>query len=315
MRIVIVGPGALGSLLTARLFLYRQETGGTGNDILSLYLLDYKPERAGILQSDGLLLEADGRNFPCLPQVTLDPGVCASCDVLFFCVKSNAVESALARIRPYLPEQSLLFAMQNGIGHLEDMQHLPCSTGVGITSEGATLIHPGYVRHGGRGITRLGLLAGFGERSENLLQKTTALLNSADMRAEVTRSPLQHIWAKLFVNVGINALTALHGCRNGKLLDSPAKMAVMENAVNEAELVARAKGIPVDTDPVAATIAVCRTTANNISSMLQDVHQKRLTEIDAINGAIVAEGMQLGIATPVNADLVRRVKELEASYV
>jgi 2-dehydropantoate 2-reductase len=315
MRIVIVGPGALGSLLTARLFLFKQEAGGTGNDILSLHLLDYRPERAEHLQKNGLLFEEGGDKILCTPQVTLDPEVCASSDVLFFCVKSTAVTSALDRLIPYLSRRSLLIAMQNGIGHLEEIQHAEFPAGVGITSEGATLMHPGHIRHGGRGITRLGLLAGHTDRSERVLQKTTALLDSAGMRAEVTRNPLKHIWAKLFINVGINALTALHGCRNGELLQVPATVAIMEKAVKEAELVARAKGIPVDADPVQATITVCRTTANNISSMLQDVLQKRMTEIGAINGAVVAEGVKLGIATPVNAELVRQVKELEASYV
>lgn len=315
MRIVIVGPGALGSLLTARLFLFQQEASGTGNDILSLHLLDYKPERVENLQKNGLLFEAEGDKILCAPQVTLDPEVCASCDVLFFCVKSIAVTSALDRLKPYLSRRSLLFAMQNGIGHLEEIRHAAFPAGVGVTSEGATLIHPGHVRHGGRGITRLGLLTGHTDRSERVLRKITALLDSAGMRAEVTRNPLKHIWAKLFINVGINALTALHGCRNGELLHVPSTVEIMEKAVKEAELIARAKGIPVDADPVQATVSVCRTTANNTSSMLQDVLQKRMTEIDAINGAVVAEGIKLGIATPVNAELVRQVKELEASYV
>ncbi|MDH3327762.1 MAG: 2-dehydropantoate 2-reductase [Desulfobulbaceae bacterium] len=315
MRIVIVGPGALGSLLTARLFLFQQETAGTGNDILSLHLLDYRPERSENLQKNGLLFEEEGHKILCTPQVTLDPEVCVSSDVLFFCVKSIAVTSALGRLKPYLSRRSLLLAMQNGIGHLEEIQHAAFPAGVGITSEGATLMHPGHVRHGGRGITRLGLLTGHTDRSERVLQKTTALLDSAGMRAEVTRNPLKHIWAKLFVNVGINALTALHGCRNGELLRVPSTVAIMEKAVKEAELVARARGIPVDADPVQATITVCRTTANNTSSMLQDVLQKRMTEIDAINGAVVAEGVKLGIATPVNTEIVRRIKELEASYV
>ena len=134
------------------------------------------------------------------------------------------------------------------------------------------------------------------------------------MQAEVTDSPLKYVWAKLFINVGINALTAIHGCRNGELLDKPEIKVTMEKAVREAEQVARKKGIQIDADPVVAMFSVCRTTAENTSSMLQDVQKRRLTEIDAINGAIVAEGEALGIPTPVNIELVRRVKELESSY-
>jgi len=48
--------------------------------------------------------------------------------------------------------------------------------------------------------------------------------------------------------------------------------------------------------------------------MLQDVNNKRLTEIDSINGAIVAAGKNLGIPTPVNDELVRKVREIEQSF-
>jgi 2-dehydropantoate 2-reductase len=67
-------------------------------------------------------------------------------------------------------------------------------------------------------------------------------------------------------------------------------------------------------DPVAKTFAVCRRTRNNISSMLQDVRRQRPTEIMAINGFIVEQGRQLGIATPVNRELVKKVQAIEAFW-
>ncbi len=131
---------------------------------------------------------------------------------------------------------------------------------------------------------------------------------------EITDNPLTYIWAKLFVNVGINALSAIHLCPNGQLLESDSVKQLMEKAVREAELIARAKEIQVEGDPVAETFKVCALTAQNISSMHQDVLQKRPTEIDAINGAIVNEGERMGIATPVNAELVREIRQIEESY-
>jgi 2-dehydropantoate 2-reductase len=315
MRIVIVGPGALGSLLTARLFLLLENTDGSGNDFASLHLLDYKKERAESLQKNGLLYEEGSSKVLCRPTVIADPAVCAGSNILILCVKSNGVRAALEGIESYLTEKQLLLAMQNGIGHLQTISDAACPDAIGITSEGATLLHPGHVRHGGRGVTRLGLLSGSSAISENTLSKTASLFNTAGIKSVVTCNPIKYVWAKLFVNVGINALTALFGCKNGELLASSSALETMEKAVREAELIARAKGIPVEGDPVAATLDVCRTTAMNISSMLQDVQLHRRTEIDAINGAVVTEGERLGLAAPVNAELVRRVKELEASYV
>ena len=74
-------------------------------------------------------------------------------------------------------------------------------------------------------------------------------------------------------------------------------------------------GINLPGDPLAMTLDVCRKTARNISSMLQDINNKRVTEIDSINGALVDAGRQLSIPVPVNEELVRRVKEIESSYL
>jgi 2-dehydropantoate 2-reductase len=89
----------------------------------------------------------------------------------------------------------------------------------------------------------------------------------------------------------------------------------MEAAIDEAMQLARSRNIPIMDEPCQATRLVCRKTAKNVSSMLQDVRKKRRTEIDAINGAIVAMGRKLGIDTPENRRLCNQVKELEAGYV
>lgn len=315
MQIVIVGPGALGSLLTARLSLYLAGQGGDGADHdVHVSLLDYKPDRAALLAQHGLLLENGNSRQRCMPAVTAAPQVCAGADILFLCVKANAVGAALERVRPFLSQDTILFAMQNGIAHLQLLTAMPCTPGVGITTEGATLQAPGHVRHGGAGLTRLGLLAPAPAAGSGLLARTVALLNGAGLATRITSEPLKHVWAKLFVNVGINGLTALLRCPNGQLLASPETRERMSQAVREAEAVALASGIPIDEDPVAATFRVCEATRNNISSMLQDIRNRRRTEIDAINGAVVAAGRKLGIPTPVNDELVRQVKELEAAF-
>ncbi len=48
--------------------------------------------------------------------------------------------------------------------------------------------------------------------------------------------------------------------------------------------------------------------------MLQDINNKRPTEIDSINGEIVAAGKKLGIPVPVNEELLQGVKDIEKAY-
>jgi 2-dehydropantoate 2-reductase len=123
------------------------------------------------------------------------------------------------------------------------------------------------------------------------------------------------IWGKLIVNVGINPLTAITRLKNGRLPDLPSTRMIMEEAVKEAVAVAQAKGIDLPySDPLARVIEVCHATAENVASMLQDVLNRRETEIDAINGAIVREGKIMNIPTPVNFTLLSLVHAIQDTY-
>ncbi|MBI4830809.1 MAG: hypothetical protein HY801_04485, partial [Candidatus Lindowbacteria bacterium] len=85
--------------------------------------------------------------------------------------------------------------------------------------------------------------------------------------------------------------------------------------VTEAVSLAKAKGIKLAyKDPLAQVEEVCRLTATNVSSMLQDVLAKRRTEIDAINGAVEKIGNEVVIPTPINSLLTSLVRTIELSY-
>jgi 2-dehydropantoate 2-reductase len=237
--------------------------------------------------------------------------------VVLLCVKSYDVASGLNQAASLLGTDTLLLALQNGIAHLElvDGRAGDCLSAVGVTALGATLLAPGHVRHGGSGLTRVGFLHRPTRYGAARLKAMAALLNGAGLATEIVADIRGQVWAKLLVNVGINGLTAIQGCRNGGLLDLPEVMDQLAAAVREAEAVARALGIRIVADPVTATLDVCRATRDNISSMLQDIRHKRPTEIDAINGAVVELGRHLHIPVPVNELLVRQVKEIEGSYL
>ena len=78
---------------------------------------------------------------------------------------------------------------------------------------------------------------------------------------------------------------------------------------------ARSKGICFEVaDPFEHTRNIAKKTAENRSSMLQDVMAKRRTEISVINGAIVELGEKLGIAVPVNTVLTKLITVREKTY-
>lgn len=310
MHFLLVGPGALGCLLSS---VITKGLAATGD---RLTLLDHNEARATLLCRQGIIYALDdgSRIFPVA--ATSDPGRLEPVDVVLLCVKSYDVPASLAFCRPLLTENTLLLFLQNGISHLAMVDQIGRATAAfGTTTEGATLLKPGHVRHAGSGTTALGFLNPPRPGQAELLEKTLAVLAAGGLRAEITGKILTKIWAKLFINVGINALTATLGCKNGELLTIPGIDERMRNAVEEAMRIAKAEDIEIMDDPYLATQIVCGRTAENISSMLQDVRIRRRTEIEAINGAVVAMGIRHGLQTPENSRLCRQVKELEAEYL
>ena len=311
MKIAIIGPGALGTLLAASL-----NTKSNPKTPFDLWLLDYKPERAKLLNEQGLILEKNDQLLSCKINATADPKEIGPTDIIILCVKYPDVAAGLQQAAKLAHPDSLLVTLQNGIGHLELLKAGKGSPAIilGITALGANLVSPGHVRYAGSGLTRIGFLKSASFARSLLLAQVCNLLNDCGMETAIVDDILDYVWTKLLINVGINALTAIHRCSNGELLETDDTLNTLTAAVKEGEAVARAMGIQVPDDPLAMTVDVCKKTARNLSSMLQDINNKKPTEIDSINGEIVAAGRKFGIPVPVNEELVQRIKEIEKSY-
>jgi len=315
MKVAIIGPGALGCLLAASLTIKLEQSRRIFPD-LDLWLLDYKPDRARYLNKHGLILEEGNRKKTCSIQATAAPEHIGPADIILLCVKAPQAAAGLQQAAKLAQADTLVVTLQNGIGHLDllnDRQKLPAAV-LGVTAQGANLVAPGHVRHAGDGLTRIGFLQPASFTKSLLLAKVCNLLNYGGIETVIVDNILDYLWSKLLINVGINALTAIHRCPNGRLLESAATEEKLTAAVREGEAVARALGIQLPGDPLAMTLDVCRKTAQNLSSMLQDVNNKRPTEIDAINGEIVAAARKLGIPTPVNDALIQQVHEIEQAF-
>ncbi|MFV0436680.1 MAG: ketopantoate reductase family protein [Desulfopila sp.] len=308
MHIVLVGPGALGCLLASRL--------SRSAPLHRLTLLDHNQSRARMLQAHGLRYFNQENEEAIHLAVSSSPRAIGVADVVMLCVKSYDVVDSLRFCAPLQGPDTLLVFMQNGVAHLDIVVDSSLGTpAYGTTTEGATLVGPGQVRHAGKGLSQFGFLHQPSLETTRRLRQVTELFTASGLAARTSDNILSRLWTKLVVNVGINGLTALLGCPNGELLVRAETAQRMETLVAEALAVARAANISVPADSLAITREVCTKTAANISSMLQDVRAKRRTEIEAINGAIVARGKKYGIATPENSRLVAEIQSIEQRYL
>ena len=302
MHFLVVGPGAMGCLFAAGLKRAGYE----------VTLLDYLPERARQINNQGVIVQGvTGEYNVKVPAVVNEISI--QPDVVLICVKSYTTKQAAEKIKSWLSPEAFVVTLQNGVGNLEILEEIFGKKKVfgGITAQGSTLLGPGKIRHAGQGET----IIGPEEDPDSPLERIVSAFNTAGFNTRSIKNVVDLIWGKLIINVGINSLSAITRLKNGRLAELNGTRRVMETAVKEAVAVAAAKNIQLPyPDPFGRVMEVCRDTAENIASMLQDVLKQRMTEVDFINGAIVREGIALGIPTPVNHTLTCLVKTIQETY-
>lgn len=303
MKVTIVGPGAIGCLFAGFLARANEE----------VWLLDKNPQRAGRLKEEGIKIEGLS-NISVKMNATINPDEIGQTDLIIICVKSYDTEQAIRSVKQLVGEKTAVMTLQNGIGNTQIIGEIVGRDRVigGVTNHGATLLGWGHIRHAGKGETIIGKTDG---KASGQLEDISAILNKAGFETKISKDIDAVIWSKLIINVGINALTALTRLNNGRLIEYEGTKDIMRLAVFEAVKIAKVKGIKlIYDDPIEKTESVCKATAGNVSSMLQDVLNKKRTEIDFINGAVVKWGQNLNVPTPVNYTLTNLIKTVEASY-
>ena len=306
MKTAIIGSGAMGSL-------YGGLLSKAGNDVV---LYDINREHIKAINEKGLVIEesATGERFTVHPRATDDPKDVSGADLFVVFVKSTVAESAAATFAPFATEKTIVLTLQNGVGNEEIIRNAfgAHRSAAGVTSQGATFLGPGAIRHAGNGPTYLCM----SDKENGRIEPVVDMLNTAGFETHIEGNIENLIWSKLIINVGINALTALTGLQNGGLLDFPELKAIMADLVKEGMEVAKAKGIALtQADPLATVYEVAEKTGKNRSSMLQDFDRGTQSEIDFINNAIVREGEKLRIAVPVNRTVARLVKALDTLHI
>lgn len=302
MRVVVFGGGAVGSLLAA----YLDRAGHS-------VLLIGRPAHVAAIRADGLRVAGrlDG-TFRIDAAVDLRPGPAP--DAVLLTVKTFDLATAAGAVGRAVRPGTPLLLPQNGLG-VEELARraLVAEAWVepetalvrAVNSLPATWVAPGEVRAAGDGELLLpparGPAADATSRFEQLLRGTGVRVRTVD---EFSRE----VWRKAIVNAAINPVTALHRVVNGQLLDSPYREEA-EWLLLEAVAAAQAAGVSLtETDARADLDRVVRATAENRSSMLQDLDRGRPTEIDAISGELLRVGGAHGVPMPHTREAAEGVR-------
>ena len=295
MRIAIIGTGALACLFGARLSRYAD-----------VFMLGSWMRGIDSINDRGIRID-DACNVEKYPvQAYIKSATIPNADCVLILVKSWQTIAAGSAALEIIDDEGLVITLQNGLGNFEQLSRCLGVERVvaGVTTQGAELLGPGHIRYAGGGNTYLGKNTYKEIQLENLIKA----FNMAGFPIVVTDDLQGLVWGKLAVSSGINAITALLHVRNGELLSNPESEQLMIAAAHETANVAVAKGIKIPYDVTEEVRDVASLTAENRSSMLQDVLRGSPTEIEFINCAVAKIGKSLGIPVPVNEKLCKLVR-------
>ena len=229
---------------------------------------------------------------------------------LLITTKAYAAESAFNNVKHRLSDTSNVLLLHNGMGPQQRLaaEHPDINIWAGSTTDGAYLESPYHVIQAGVGETRIGSLTN--ENRDDLYRSLQAVPGILIHEPHIIHT----LWRKLAINCAINPLTAIYNCKNGALVSTPEYLAHMQTICTEVERVAQQLNIPLFTVPlINQAIQIATLTAENNSSMQQDIHHRRPTEIETITGFLCNQAKQVNVETPLNSQLLTQIRQLSAT--
>ena len=238
-------------------------------------------------------------------------------DYLLLSTKAQQTTEAVKSIKAHIGNRAYVLVLQNGMSDEQLVDQLPGRIiFTAVTTDGAYLSDRQTVVHAGKGQT----LIGGADATINSDQEKRLLqcLPTDYLDIVISDTIKQQQWKKLAVNCAVNGLTAIHQCRNGQLLTIDDAHQRLKKLCGEIVHIMHALQITVFADTQSLYNAVvngCTITADNYSSMYQDIKHQRPTEIDCINGYLCEKAEQVNVACPENKQIIRDVKNLERAQL
>jgi 2-dehydropantoate 2-reductase len=307
MRFCIVGAGAIGGFVGARLAL-------AGEDVTFIARwknLDAIRDRGmTVKMNDGRVLEA--RNV----KATDSFAAVGHVDCVILALKSHQVEAVVHQIEPLFGPKTVVITMQNGIpfwyfnGHGGDLagstvkavdprgvckEGIPADRIIGCVVYPATeLVAPGMVHHIEGDRFPLGEPSG---AVSNRVKDLADVFVKAGLKAPVLENIRDEIWLKLWGNLTFNPISALTHATLQDICQFPYGRALAADMMKEAQAVGEKLGAKFRVS-LEKRIEGAEKVGRHKTSMLQDVEAGRAIEIDALVGAVIELGELTGVPTP-----------------
>lgn len=309
MKVAVIGANATGLLFGGWL-------AGGGHRVTVIDFAPDVPEVVPAVEESGIwLVGRDGvvREVPA--RATSEPATVGTVDLLVVCVQYFQTVAAIEAARPLLGAGTAVLSLQPGWG---DAERIAERVGagralLGVTGQRGALLGANTVRHEDEGRTAIGRLSG-GAGGE--VARVVEALNAAGVAAEASGDIAGEAWRRLAIDAPTLPVCALLGFAAGDLIEHAGSLDLTRALLREVVAVAGARGVALDEDERWRALrglleGALETGSGILQEMREDVAARRRSDVDAINGAVAAEGRRLGVPTPHNDTMLWMVRSLE----
>ena len=294
----MVGAGSVGGFFGAHL--------AKSNPNVSFLL---RPKTLAAVKSRGLIIRSATGDLTVHPPAASDPRELPRPDLIILANKVYDLDEVVRQIQPVMTDRTVLLTLQNGVD-VEDRLvatfQRDCIVG-GVAYIYSKIVEPGLIEHYKRGAVAIGEL--MGQESPRVLA-IAELFKQAGLPCQLSKDIRRTKWEKMCWNCAFNPLTVLIDDRVAKALDHPEMLRVVHQIVGEVTAVSAGLKVPLSADMPDKVVKWTQEIRDIHTSMYDDWKAGRPTEIDSLNGYIVAKGRELGIPTPVNEALTAMIKTI-----
>ena len=322
MRVAIYGAGSLGTILGA----YISKAG------VPIELINRNQAHIDALKSKGA--QVVGTVQFCQPVVACTPAeMSGQYDILFLMTKQQHNAEVVNMLKNFLAPDGVLVTFHNGLPELQIADIVGAKRVLGCTvAWGATMQSPGVCELTSEPDSlsfSLGAISKQPNAHFNKVKELLEFMGSVDVEANF----LGTRWSKLLINAAFSGMSAVLGCTFGEAAGDKASRKIVQALIKECIDVCQKGGIRIEpvqgkdivkllnyTNPLKKAFSfiiipiAIRKHARLKASMLQDLEKGKLTEVDAINGAVSAYGKKVGTPTPMNdcvVDVIHRIEKGE----
>jgi 2-dehydropantoate 2-reductase len=301
MRFLVVGAGGIGCYYGARL-------QAAGHEVVFVA----RGEHLRVMQQQGLQVEHAELHFS-QPVVALSEAevlaryTADEFDLILLCFKAFDTLDWLVRMTDWLETATTpVLSLQNGV---DNEPLIAAQIGAERTLGGLAVRIGGHITAPGCVVAAgpAQIIMGFwpqadttlGDR-DSWLHRLNSVFIEAGIPARVTSDIAHELWRKLLINNGVNPLSALTGLTTRELVQDPYFGPSVRQMMIETAAVAQVDSVNLNDKDIDEMIALLNDFDAIKTSMLVDHEKGKPLELEAICGAIIRRGEQVGIDTPVN---------------